>query len=109
MYKVLGLTLAIIALSAATCFGNNAAPTLNFSGGGTFALIDSVTHGGGDLKAAKTVDTAIVAAVGALSSPAASSGSSSSTSGADACIIRVEHDPTQAPQVYTVIASCERR
>jgi hypothetical protein len=109
MYKLLGVTLAIVGLSAAACPGSNAAPTLTATGGATFALVDSVTHGGGDLKLAKTVDTAIVVAVQTLSSPAASSGSTSTTSGTDACVVRVEHDPNQNPQVYTVITSCERK
>jgi hypothetical protein len=108
MYKVLGLALAIIALTASACPGNDGTQTLKLAGGATFALKDSVTHGGGDLKAAKQADTVFVAAAPVLTGPAASSGSSSSASGADACKINIEHDPAQSPAVYTVVVTCQR-
>src|SRR3954465_6974417 len=105
MYKALGLMLAIVGLSASTCFGDDTqsgknAPQIMTVSGATFSLIDSVTHGGGDLKAAKTVDTVIIAASPTLSPTAASSGSSGSTAATDNCRITVNHDPTQAKQVY---------
>ena len=105
MYKVLGLVLAIVALSAAECPGFSSKPILTLSGGGaTFALVDSVTHGGGDLKLAKTVDTVLISAGASLGNPATSSGSTTSTK--DACAVKIEHDPSQTPAVYTVIVGC---
>ena len=107
MYKLLGVAVAIVVLGAAACPGSSGTTTLAVTGA-TFSLRDSVTHGGGDLKIAQTVDTAIVAVTPTLTSPAASSGSTNG-SARDACLINVQHDPTQSPQVYTVIVSCDKK
>ena len=111
MYKALGLMLAIVGLSASTCFGDDTqngknAPQMMTLSGATFSLIDSVTHGGGDLKAAKTMDSVMIVGSSTISPTAASSGSSGSTAATDACRITIKHDPTQAKQVYTVVVGC---
>ena len=109
MYKILGSTLALLALTA--CPKDNP-QTVTLSGGAVLYVYDSIAHGGGDASAASLRDSLahgggdvkpVILVISASSTP--SNGTASST--ATSCRLNAIHDTSAgAGAVIRVEGSC---
>ena len=104
MLKAIGGAIGVLMLTACP---NNNAQTLTMGSMGTMSFAyDSVTHGGGDLQAAKTTDTAFVLVGTSTSGSASSTSSTGSTTAAITCNATVSYDNSKSPKAVALILSC---
>jgi hypothetical protein len=113
MNKLLGGTLAIVALAACSANGSNSNPhAVTLTGGAVLYVYYSLAHGGADRQAAALrdslahggADSRVIILTGTNASSTPSNGNTAPTV---SCTLTAIHDTSvKAPAVITVEASC---